>query len=165
MAIHYSIPSMLQESLVEIFLVSRDCINFRKDPKLWKSSGCYGYPALILLFVIADSIGSYVIGRNTRRHFDILDHPDFYNLKLGKNKIDIIYEKYRCLLTHNGVLAKNMFLNIGNNKSAIFEINKKICSINLIPFLNLTKKVLKKFLENCDEIVNKSQKLKEIIKE
>lgn len=163
MAIHYSIQSMLQESLVEIFLVARYCINFRKDPKIWGSSGCYGYPAAILLFVIADSIGSYVIGKDTRKHFEILDHREYYNLGLGKDKIDKIYKKYRCLLTHNAVMATDIVLNIGKDTMPVYQFKEGKHYINLVPFLKITQNALLKFLENCEEIVYSSEKLREIL--
>jgi hypothetical protein len=164
MAIHSSIPSMLQESLVEIFLVARDCINFRKDPKIWGSCGCYGYPAAILLFVIADGIGSYVIDGNTRQHFDILNHKNYYNLNLDKKSIDIIYEKYRCLLTHNAVLANNTVLDIGNDNLPVFNIQDNVCYIYLKPFLEITKVALGKFLLDVKPIVENSKQLQEILK-
>jgi len=164
MAIHFSIPSMLQESLVEMFLVARDCINFRKDPKTWKSHGCYGYPAAILLFAIADSIGSYVIGGNTRQHFDILNHKGYYNLNLDKKSIDIIYERYRCLLTHNAVLATNTVLDIGGKSYPVFKIQNNISYIYLKSFLKTTKVALEKFLQNVESTVWNSNQLQEILK-
>jgi len=49
---------MIKESLPELLSVSEYCVDFRKDPKIWGSEGCYGYPANILLLAIADAIGS-----------------------------------------------------------------------------------------------------------
>lgn len=164
MAIHYSIPSMLQESLVEILLVAKDCINFRKDPVVWGSQGCYGYPAAILLFSIADSIGSYVIRGRTRKHFDILNHKDYYNLNLDKNSSDIIYKRYRCLLTHNAIMAVNTVLDIGNKNSAVFEVKQEITYINLLPFLYISKTSVIKFLERANKIALSNKQLKDILK-
>jgi len=164
MAIHFSIPSMLQESLVEMFLVARDCINFNKDPRIWKSYGCYGYPAAILLLAIADSIGSYVIDGNTRQHFDILNHKDYYNLNLDKKSIGIIYRRYRCLLTHNAVLGTNTILDIGDESYPVFKIQNNISYIYLKPFLKVTKMSLEKFLQNVESVVWNSKQLQEILK-
>ena len=150
MAIHPTISSMLNESLVEIFLVAQYCVEYRKDPELWKSYGCYGYPAAILLFVIADAVGSYVIGGKTRKHFNILVDANYYNLNLKRNEIDLIYKKYRSLLTHNAALAVDTFLNIGTKNDPVFEYKNDNPCVNLLPFLLLTKKVISKFLKNAD---------------
>ena len=162
MAIHYKISSMVQEALIEMFLVANFCINFRKDPKIWGSYGCYGYPAAILLFSIADAIGSYVIGGNTRKHFDILVHKDYYNLNLKDEDIDLIYKNYRSLLTHNAALPYNFYLNIGKKNDSVYQIKDGKPLINLLPFFLLTKKVLNKFLNEADKIISKSKTLKEI---
>lgn len=163
MAIHSSIPSMLQESLVEMFLVARDCINFRKNPEIWGSHGCYGYPSAILLFCIADGIGSYVIGGNTRRHFDILNHRDYYNLNLDPKTINALYKKYRCLLTHNAILAIDVILDIGSQSSPVYEFKNSKHLLNLASFLELTHISIEKFLEDSNKIVNGSRQLQEIL--
>jgi len=147
---------MLKESLPELVKVAEYCINFRKDPKIWHSHGCYGYPAAILLLAIVDSIGFYVIGGKVREHFNILKHKNYYNLNLKKKDIDRIYENYRCSLTHNAVLEVNVVLDIGKANDAVFEYKNTIPYINLLPFLNVTKNVVGKFLHkiNKDQIVS-----------
>ena len=163
MAIHYSISSMLQESLVEMVLVADYCIKFRKDPKIWGSYGCFGYPAAILLLSIADSIGSYVLGGSVANHFKILNHRDYYNLKLNNDSIKIIYEKYRNLLNHNAVMAVDCSLDIGDEKSQVFEMKNNKPLINLTPFLIVTKKSVVKFLENVENVVINSAQLQRIL--
>jgi hypothetical protein len=148
MAIHNSISSMLKESLPELINVAEYCINFHKDPVIWGSDGCYGYPAAILLFSIADNIGSYVINGGVRKHFDILKHKKYYNLNLRNKEIDIIYKSYRCSLTHNAVLGVNVALYIGKTDGDVFEFRDSMPYINLLPFLNITKKAVKIFLED-----------------
>jgi len=155
---------MLKESLVEIYLVAQDCVNFRKDPKIWGADGCYGYPAAILLFSIVDSVGSYVLGGSTRKHFDVLLHKDYYNLKLNKESVDIIYEKYRCILTHNAAMPVNTYLDIGQIGDLVFEIKNDVPLVRLNPFLEVTKKTLIKFISEVDNIVVNSKKLQEILK-
>lgn len=164
MAVHYSIPSMLQESLTEMVIAAEDCINFRKDPKVWGSEGCYGYPSAILLFAIADSIGSYVIGGSTKRHFNILNHQNYYNLNLSKDVVDTLYKKYRCLLTHNTVMALDVVLDIGSKQSPMYEYKNGKHYLNLLAFLKITRIVVKNFLENSNNIVSNSNQLKEILK-
>lgn len=163
MAIHDSIPSMIKESLVEMFFVAQDCVNFRKDPAIWGSSGCYGYPSAILLFSIADAIGSYVIGGNTKKHFEILNHKDYYNLNLLAPELRLIYENYRCLLTHNATMPPNTILDIGKVGDPVLSIKNGIPIVKVFPFLEITRTSLSEFLKNADNTVNSSQQLISIL--
>lgn len=155
---------MLQESLIEKILVADYCVKFRKDYNLWRSYGCYGYPAAVLLLSVVDTIGSFVIGKKTREHFDILDHPDYYNLGLGKKNIDTIYKNYRNLLVHNSVIACGCFLDIGNHSSPVFEIKNKQPYLNLAPLLEINKIVVAKFLSQVNQVVYQSEQLEKILK-
>jgi hypothetical protein len=151
---------MIKESLPEFLALAEYGINFRKDPKIWGSSGCYGYPSNVLLLAIADAIGSYVIGGTTRQHFDILIHKDYYNLNLDENSVTKIYEAYRCLGTHNAVLGKDVILDIGNEKDEIFEIKQKFAILRLAPFLMKSNEVVAKFLIEADLLVPQEVKKK-----
>jgi len=165
MAIHYSVSDMLQESLVEMVLVADYCIKYRKNIKEWGSSGCFGYPAAILLLSVADSIGSYVLGGYVGDHFNILKHRDYYNLNLSDGYIDIIYKKYRNLLNHNAVMAVDCILDIGMENGLVFELKDNKPVLNLLPLLNVTKKAVAKFLERVENIVISSQQLQYILQE
>ena len=165
MAIHGTISSMAKEALIETFLVAQYCVKFEKDPRIWGASGCYGYPAAKLLFSIVDTIGSYVIDNNDpRQHFKILNHPDYYNLGLSEEDLKIIYENYRSLLEHNSVMPFDHFLNIGNADGKVFEIVNNKPTLNLLPFLLLTKKILEKFLPDLEKIISESKKMQDILK-
>ena len=153
MAIHLSHTSMIKESLPEFIEAAEYCIEYRKDSQKWGSTGCYGYPANVLLLVIADAVGSYVLGGQTRNHFNILNHPDYYDLKLDDSTITIIYEAFRCLGTHNAVLGNNVILDIGKDEDPIVSNNNGVTTLKLKPFLNLTKTVVQKFLANADQLV------------
>ena len=62
MAVHKIPSSMLKESLPETLKAATFCSEYRKTDDTWgdyKTGGCLGYPAAILLFSIIDSIGSY----------------------------------------------------------------------------------------------------------
>lgn len=142
---------MLQESLTELIAVAEYCINFRKDKYKWGSEGCYGYPAAILLLSVADSIGSHVLGGSTRNHFNILNHKDYYDLKLKPIEITLIYKNYRCQLTHESTLAVNNILSLGEKLDPIFIGNNENPQLNLAPFLELSKKVVAKFLSNLEK--------------
>lgn len=164
MAIHNSVQSMLRESLPELFLVAKYCIDYQKDFSVWGNTGCYGYPAAILLFSVADSIGSYVIGGNVRKHFNILNHKDYYDLKLNQKEVDLIYKKYRSFLIHNTVMGIDLILSKGALSDPVYEIKDNKSYFNLVPFLEQTKKALQKFLKNPDSIVENSKQLIDIIK-
>ena len=148
MAIHSSAASMVKESLNEMILVADYCFGYRKDPLVWKSQGCYGFPAALLLLSVIDSIGFVILKGSVRKHFDILNHQDYYNLGLSKESIDIIYKNYRCMLSHNSRIAPGYWLDIGNKESSVFEFTKKgePC-LYLVPFLCLSKKVVEVFLD------------------
>lgn len=163
MATHYSIPSMLKEAMSEYLVVADFCIKYRKDPVIWGSTGCFGYPAAVLLMVIADAIGSYVIGGSTEKHFEILNHPDYYNLNLTEDDLKKFYYDYRCLLTHNATLSPNVGLSVGEGKKKVIEIIDSKFYINLEPFLNKTKIVAEKFLSEADSIMNGSSQLNKIL--
>lgn len=164
MAIHENTQSMLFESLPEMFLVAEYCVNFEKDQNIWPAPGCYGYPAVLLLCSIADAIGSYVIGGNIEKHFDILNHQDYYDLGLDKKDIKLIYNSYRNLVSHNAVLAPGTMLDIGTATELVFEMRGGTPLINLQPFLDKTRIVLGKFLANSEEIITNSKQLQDIIK-
>jgi hypothetical protein len=163
MAINTTIQASLRESLVEMYLTAKYCIEYRKDFLLWGSCGCYGYPAAIMLFSIADSIGSYVIGGNVEKHFGILNYKDYYALGLEQKYIDILYGKYRSTLVHNATMPPEVFLDIGNTDSLVFELRDGKPCLNLFPFLIKTEICIKKFLTISDVVVENSKQLKDIL--
>ncbi len=161
MAIHSNHQAMLKESLPEMYLTAKYCIEFRKED----TQGCLGYPAILLLLAIADSLGSYIIDtNNVKKHFAILNHPDYYNIRLSDEDIEIIYSKYRNLLNHNAVLAGNVVLGIGNVEDSVYENKNDIAYLRLVPFLKATEKSLIKFLDKSDEVVTASKQLQNILK-
>lgn len=179
MAIHPNITSMLNESLVEMLLVAEHCVTFRKDPALWGSGGCFGYPAAILLFSIVDVIGSYhrgninveinVDGKMTSikadgaEHFYILNSK-YYEQELGGKFIRQLYTNYRSLLVHNASLPVNHFLGIGTHTDMPFTLvpfgGAQCPFINLAPFLQVSRNAVLKFLQDVNQIVPTSKQLK-----
>ena len=148
MAIHASFEAMRQESLSEMINVARDCVYYKKDPKVWGNSGCYGYPAAILLFSIADTIGEYILSGSVRKHFDIFNHQKYYNLQLTKDSIDVLYKYYRSRLTHNAILGRKCFMHPGSPGDPVLEIEGDIFLLRLIPFYIVTKRATEKFLND-----------------
>ena len=154
MAIHPSVPSMLQESLPEMLLVAKYCIEFRKNTPPWPAQGCYGYPAALLLLSIVDSIGSYVEQGNIENHFNILNNSEYYGLNLAEVEIHTLYKNYRNLLSHNSVIATNVILNIGSNSDLVIQKHGQLYLLNLIPFYNSSVKAVQSFLNNPQVLVD-----------
>lgn len=163
MAIHYTVPSLIQESLVEKLLVAKYCIEYRKDPAVWGSNGCYGHPALVLLLSIADSIGSYVIDTSdVRNHFKILNCNDYYGLSLTKGNIDTIYKQYRCLSNHNSVIGLHTSMDIGSPSNGVLETQNEMPVLYLRPLYEATQKAVTHFLENVESVFYESKQLRRI---
>lgn len=147
MAIHGTIPSMLQESIPEMLLVAKFCIEFSKDTNIWPAPGCYGYPAVILLLSIVDSIGSYVEQGTVENHFKVLNNKEYYSLYMGPDEIKIMYN-YRNLLSHNTVMNLNISLGIGTAEDPVLQSENGRYKLNLIPFYNVSVKAIDHFLNN-----------------
>lgn len=164
MALHYSIPSMVQESLIEKLILSNQAIEYRKNPAYWGSSGCLGHPALTLLMSIADTVGSYVEGGNTRNHFNILDNKSYYNLGLGDKNITIIYEKYRNLQIHNSTISNNCGMDIDNRENLVFNSANGQPTVYLVPLFRVTVSVLNTFLPKANSVIESSKQFQTILK-
>jgi hypothetical protein len=159
---------MLNESMLEILLAAHNCIAFDKRRVIgWTagSQGCLGYPAAILLFSLVDAIGSYYEGTSITfpdgsttliqypsHHFYVLDAAHF-DLSLTKDEITSIYSAYRCLLTHNNVLASGHSIDIGSESDQPFLTNVDesdkafVERVNLLPFLTLCTSAVESFLK------------------
>ncbi len=154
MANHPDIPSMLQESLPEMILVAKYCIEFQKDINFWPAPGCYGYPAALILLSIADSIGSYVEQGTVENHFKIFKNIDYYGLDFNDKEIKIMGDYYRNTLVHNIVLTTNIELAIGSLGDKILQKNNQRYRLNLVPFYNTSLKAVSTFLNNPQILVN-----------
>ena len=99
-----------------------------------------------------------------KRHFDVLNNRDYYNLNLDPKTISVLYKKYRCLLTHNAVLATDVVLDIGSQNAPVYEFKNGKHLLNLGSFLEITRISLEKFLKDSNNIVNSSKQLQEILK-
>jgi len=170
MAIHNNIPSMVREALTENLQVAQYCIGFRKNPDLWGSSGCYGYPAAILLFSIADTVGSYVLnGKTTKKRLSILNDSNYYNFKLSNSQLEMVCDYYRNCLTHNSAMPPSVMLEIGQISDEPFVFGKDYISLRLVPFFTKTQEVLAQFIPGSDIVVGQSNMhanmLKKVIKQ
>lgn len=163
MAIHKNIPSMLQESLPEMILVAKYCIEFSKKVPPWPAHCCYGYPAALLLLSIADSIGSYIEKGNIKNHFKILNNTDYYGLDLSDDELEIIYDNYRNLLSHHTVMATNVGLKIGSRNDPVLQKENDRYWLNLIPFYYKSVKAVN-FLLNNPDVLRNNQTIENIYK-
>ncbi len=154
MAVHNDLQSMLTESLPEMLLVAKYCIEFHKDPELWGSPGCYGYPASLLLLSIVDSIGSHIYGGNADKRFRILNDPKYFGLNLTPNEVSTIKEKYRDLLAHNSLLAANVELSSGNHSDPVLISMNGRYRLNIVPLYDACVKVVVSLLNNPNVLGN-----------
>jgi hypothetical protein len=179
MAIHPDLKSMLRESLPEYLHVAEHCVAYKKDAT-WPVAapgGCLGYPAAVMMFAILDAIGSYhrgdsslplsVDGRSVTirsdgfQHFYILN-SDYYDQALPGPTIKSLYDRFRSLLVHNAALAPESFLLNFPGHHVPFPISNDRQCVNLPPFLELSRRALKRFLERLDTVVPGSDQARNI---
>ncbi|MDA8597219.1 hypothetical protein N9L26_02675 [Candidatus Pacebacteria bacterium] len=150
MAEHDTKELMIREALQEYIEVAKYCINFDKTTdEQWRSTaGCYGYPAGLLLLSIVDAIGAEVVGgrNNTKQHFTILNHVDYYNLNLSEDILEALRREYRNHLSHNAQIGERVILDIGTKDDKIIETYEEIYKLNLKPFYLISEKVVNRFL-------------------
>ncbi len=137
------------------------CINFDKSNWVQPEDGCLGFPALILLCSVIDTIGSYfrktklevqIKGESrkivtAKEHFYILNCNKIFDLDLDETIIDAFYSKYRSKTTHNNTLPLNTSLAIGLEDENIFETNtkKELIQVRLKPLFIKVKEAEQKF--------------------
>jgi len=186
MALHITPSSMLKESLRETLEAAKYCADYRKTDEKWgefKTGGCLGFPAAILLFSLIDTIGSYYRGnedfeilidsenskieRDGWQHFKILN-SEYFNQNLTEEFIRNLYSKFRSYLAHNSVLGKNAVM-IQDNASWNEELKGKsffigtrvsgeeVFVISIKELYDLCEKAIEKFLKDIDEVVPKSR--------
>ena len=175
MAIHSRTEDMLKESLVDMLNGAEVCIQFKKE-----KGGCLGYPAAVLLLSIVDTIGSYYEGNkdfkikidgklktidgDAFKHFFILN-SEYYDFQLSEKFIKKIYDNYRSLLVHNGVIAPGHLITIDDplrramSEDAISNsaTGKNYPSIHLKPFYRSTEFAVSKFIKKVDTVFPKSK--------
>ncbi len=138
------------EALKESLKIIEYCLHTNKDSgelSIVCTSPCFGYPAVILLFSIIDTIGSFFRETSQKidvdseekeinsdlQHFYILNHDPLFDMKLNESTIKDLYSTYRCKLIHNHALPANNFLINDPDKSFIFKINSdyNVIAVNL----------------------------------
>ncbi len=186
MALHQTPATMLKESLLETLEAGKICSYYRKTNNKWgvyKTGGCLGYPAAILLFSIVVSIGSYfrkdenmkilidsknvTIDSDGWQHFKILNSK-YFNQNLSHEFILALYIKFRCFLTHNSILGNNTIMIMDNaslnneitGKAFFIGSNEKgetVYMVSIKEFWELCKSAIDLFFEDIDEVVPKSR--------
>lgn len=158
-----------REALNEMLEAVEYCISYRKkEHEQWVDStfpGCLGIPAAILLFSIADAIGSHyrhkefkIRGTNkmqkmktTVEHFFIFNSDLYDNQILSREEISVLYDIYRSKLTHNLGLPSFYFIELNTKSNKLLEEKQNAQGenywvLNLYEFLNLTKNAVTGFL-------------------
>jgi hypothetical protein len=177
MAIHSSTHSLIEEAITDYLAIADHCIMTAKP-----TGGCYGYTTALLLFSIADAIGSFYRGnksltviidqkketiiRNGFQHYFILN-SEYYGQRLSKKDIKLLYDSYRCLLVHNAALAPEHFLDIGSPTDPPFAKrpgSNHIDYVNLRPFVDLSHNAVSKFLTVSPSLIPQSKQGNEITK-
>ena len=155
---HSKKRDMMKESLKEMVLVAEYCINYNKENHhdIWNGeSGCYGYPGTLVLLVVANSIGREIErgGNDDKRNFEILNNKDYYNLNLSSKSMNVILSFYRNKLAHESVIGSwdnenndKVAMSPGNENDPVFYKTTTEYMFNLKAFLNISKKVVEKFL-------------------
>jgi hypothetical protein len=103
------------------------------------------------------------LGGTVRNHFEILRHPDFYNLALLSAEIHGIYDCYRSLQTHNSTLAPGYAMAINSPKGLTYELVNGTPTLFLAPMFNATVVALRRFLPEASKIIQASGQLKKIL--
>jgi hypothetical protein len=183
MAIHYTPASMLKESLDEILEAAKICIDYRKDNPKWgeyKTGGCLGYPAAILLFSLVDTVGSYYrknkvfkthiegkkvsIDSDGWQHFKILNSI-YFGQNLTTKFIQTLYTKFRSNLSHNSVLGDKTLLFHDEfhtsplqyySKAFATSVNKNGDTIHIVSLMQLyiiCERGIMKFKADIDKVV------------
>lgn len=172
MAQHQTPASMLKESLFETLEAAEFCANYRKVDEKWgefKTGGCLGFPAAILLFSIIDSIGSYYrknssfkiiidnketsISSDGWQHFKIINSK-YFNQNLSEKFIRELYNRFRSCLTHNSVLGKKTMM-VMDNKSSGFNIeNMPFFIAKTIDGEDIHVISIKELSELCESAIN-----------
>jgi hypothetical protein len=181
MAIHPSTASMLQESLREYLFVADSCVHYQKDES-WgpgQSGGRLGYPAALMLFCIADTIGAFhrgdasfsvvvdgktvAINKQGFQHFYVLN-SDYYGQSLSKAAIERLYTNFRDVLVHNAALAPDRPLVSFPESSEAFPLDGGRQLVNIDGLLSISKNAVERFLARAEALVPRSQQAENIRK-
>lgn len=170
MSIHPDTASMLQESLREYHLAAQWCVQFQKDTSwgIGQVGGRLGYPAAVMMFCIADAIGSFhranksfsalvdgktvMIRQKGFQHFYVLN-SDYYQQSLSGVAIKRLYENFRNLLVHNAALASEHILISLPKLPEAFPTMDGRQLVNIDGFLRISGVALDLFLKRLPTVV------------
>jgi len=170
MAIHPDTASMLQESLREYLSVAQWCVHYQKDAS-WgtgQACGCLGYPAAVMMFCIADTIGAFhradksfnalvdgktvTIRQQGFHHFYVLN-SNYYQQSLSGVAIKRLYGNFRDLLVHNAALAPDhILISLPNIPDAFPTLNDHQL-VNINGFLQVSEAAVRIFLKRLPTVV------------
>jgi len=155
-----------REALTEMLVTIKYCLDFdKKSSSDWAgvNGGCLGYPALILMSSMIDTMGSFFRKgslkisldnkeksiQKAEEHFFILNQENLFNLGLAEVTIMDFYSTYRSKMVHNSSLPPNNFLFSDKNTNKIFILDpdNKIRAINLHSLFESIKTATNRFLD------------------
>ncbi len=157
--IYSSNKEQLIDALRENIIAIEYSLSYVKEdsnqPYWEQNKGCLGFPAIILMSSVIDTLGSVydeveiLVGNEMLRinfhkpytHYYILNHSDLFNLNLKKTTIEDFHQSFRDTLLHNNSLTVNSFLRKGslNDEIFCFDEEYKIKEIRLVPLFEKIK--------------------------
>ena len=159
------------DTIKDYIVSAESCLNSKDNEG---SDSCHGMPCLLLLCSAIDAIGSYYKKdcskkKNDPNKFVLYDNLDkvrnspgasldhylhFFKLPsvvaqcgtICDGDIIEVYDKYRCLATHNAALGVNYMIVRSNSDGSLLKKDGSILRLSLEKLLNLTNKVYDHFV-------------------
>lgn len=176
MALHPNAYEMLRESLRELLVTARYCVEFDKRVESdWANPGCLGYPAGVLLCCAIDTVGAAckdssdvlveIDGRrrpikSSDEYFFILKSK-YFQQDLDDETIGRIYDGFRSMLVHQSIVARDFFLVPGKAGDAAFSWEerdgKRAFIISLRALLDVVSAGVEKLLAEAQDLISKSK--------
>lgn len=156
----------LRENIVAIEY-SLSYVKENSSESYWQQNkGCLGFPAIILMSSVIDTLGSVFEGEviivgdssitikfdNESTHYYIFNHNLLFNLNLRDATINDFRKSFRNTLIHNNSLTKNSFIRKGSLSDEIFCLDDeyKIQEIRLVPLLEKIKNAVNIFTSKLE---------------
>jgi hypothetical protein len=146
----FYLPSdFLKNSIKETLAAARLCIEYQKSQhEGWGHScgteetslGALGIPACILLSCFIDAVGSAIRRMNGvthKKNFDVLKSLPF-DIHLKDDECGAVYDDFRSLLVHNGLIQSNMEIKLADGLPFEFRkgVKPRVRIVRLVGLLN-----------------------------
>lgn len=170
MSVHKDEACMIRESLGDMLRSAENDIAYDKG-----DGACLGYPAALMLFAVCDAIGSHyerdpdfkveidgTVQPVAKEHFRILNGPH-YQLNLTGKFIKFLTDHFRNPLAHHALIERCCVLFRNHSSGEPFFVAKTqdenvlVVAVNLVPFLEVTKRAVEAFLSDVDSVIGKER--------